>query len=167
MYYGPWANWHHSGTIVKTKKSKEKKKKTKKKREKKRKGLLLNNINIPFLTKSSSLSPNLTFLRLNNVFQEQLHPHSTFGLTRVFLALQIIFLFFLKPPSINMKQRKVFLTLEIIYLCIYLFIYLFIYCFLSLTYKHETETMKVSTYQGKDIVFRFIIEYSSLRDFGP
>jgi hypothetical protein len=22
-------------------------------------------------------------------------------------------------------------------------------------------------YQGKDIVFRFIIEYSSLRDFGP
>jgi hypothetical protein len=23
------------------------------------------------------------------------------------------------------------------------------------------------TYQGKDIVFRFIIEYSSFRDFGP
>jgi hypothetical protein len=23
------------------------------------------------------------------------------------------------------------------------------------------------TYEGKDIVFRFIIEYSSLRDFGP
>jgi hypothetical protein len=23
------------------------------------------------------------------------------------------------------------------------------------------------TYQGKDIVFRFIIKYSSLRDFGP
>ncbi len=23
------------------------------------------------------------------------------------------------------------------------------------------------SYQGKDIVFRFIIEYSSLRDFGP
>jgi hypothetical protein len=23
------------------------------------------------------------------------------------------------------------------------------------------------TYQGEDIVFRFIIEYSSLRDFGP
>jgi hypothetical protein len=22
-------------------------------------------------------------------------------------------------------------------------------------------------YQGKDIVFRFIVEYSSLRDFGP
>jgi len=22
-------------------------------------------------------------------------------------------------------------------------------------------------YQGKDIVFRFIIEYNSLRDFGP
>jgi hypothetical protein len=22
-------------------------------------------------------------------------------------------------------------------------------------------------YQGKDIVFRFIIEYSSLKDFGP
>jgi hypothetical protein len=22
-------------------------------------------------------------------------------------------------------------------------------------------------YQGKDIVFRFIMEYSSLRDFGP
>jgi hypothetical protein len=22
-------------------------------------------------------------------------------------------------------------------------------------------------YQGKDIVFRFVIEYSSLRDFGP
>jgi hypothetical protein len=23
------------------------------------------------------------------------------------------------------------------------------------------------TYQGEDVVFRFIIEYSSLRDFGP
>jgi len=34
VLYGPWANWHHSGTIVKTKKSKEKKKKEKK--EKKR-----------------------------------------------------------------------------------------------------------------------------------
>ncbi len=60
-----------------------------------------------------------------------------------------------------MKQKKEFLTLKIIYV----FTYLFIYCFLSLTHKHETETMKVSTYQGKDIVFRFTIEYSSLRDF--
>jgi hypothetical protein len=25
----------------------------------------------------------------------------------------------------------------------------------------------IDMYQGKDIVFRFIIEYSSLRDFGP
>ncbi len=25
----------------------------------------------------------------------------------------------------------------------------------------------IFTYQGKDIVFKFIIEYSSLRDFGP
>jgi hypothetical protein len=31
-----------------------------------------------------------------------------------------------------------------------------IYLFIGLAY-----------YQGKDIVFRFIIEYSSLRDFGP
>jgi hypothetical protein len=39
-----------------------------------------------------------------------------------------------------------------------------------------TQTMKQGSlicfivglaYQGKDIVFRFIIEYSSLRDFGP
>jgi hypothetical protein len=27
--------------------------------------------------------------------------------------------------------------------------------------------LKGFAYQGKDIVFRFIIEYSSLRDFGP
>jgi hypothetical protein len=28
-------------------------------------------------------------------------------------------------------------------------------------------TFVVFAYQGKDIVFRFIIDYSSLRDFGP
>jgi hypothetical protein len=27
--------------------------------------------------------------------------------------------------------------------------------------------LALPTYQGKDIVFRFILEYSSLRDFGP
>jgi hypothetical protein len=27
--------------------------------------------------------------------------------------------------------------------------------------------LPTKAYQGKDIVFRFIIEYSSLRDFGP
>jgi hypothetical protein len=32
VYYGPWANWHHNGTIVKTKKSKKKEKKKKSKR---------------------------------------------------------------------------------------------------------------------------------------
>jgi hypothetical protein len=80
--------------------------KNQKKRKKKRKvkGLLLNNINIPSLTKSGSLSPNLTFLRLNNVFQEQLHPYSTFGLTRVFLTLKIICLFFLKPHQKNREK---------------------------------------------------------------
>jgi hypothetical protein len=29
------------------------------------------------------------------------------------------------------------------------------------------QTTFFSRYQGKDIVFRFIIEYSSLMDFGP
>jgi hypothetical protein len=65
-------------------------KKIKKKKKKERKGLLLNNINLPSLTKSGSLSPNLTFLRLTNVFQEQLHPYSTFGLTRVVLVLKTL-----------------------------------------------------------------------------
>jgi hypothetical protein len=65
-------------------------------------------------------------------------------LQEYFLHLKIICLFFLKPhQTINMKQRKVFLTLKIIYV----FTYLFISCFSSLTHKHETETMKVSTYQ--------------------
>jgi hypothetical protein len=59
-------------------------------RKRERKGLLLKNINIPFFAKSGSLSPNLTFLRLTNVFQEQLHPYSTFGLTRVFLVLKTL-----------------------------------------------------------------------------
>jgi hypothetical protein len=38
VLYGPWANWHHSGTIVKTKKSKKKNKKKKKKEKRKEKG---------------------------------------------------------------------------------------------------------------------------------
>jgi hypothetical protein len=32
---------------------------------------------------------------------------------------------------------------------------------------HATLAFIGIAYQGKDIVFRFIIEYSSLRDFGP
>jgi hypothetical protein len=35
MYYGPWANWHHDGTVVKTIKSIKKKKKKKKERREK------------------------------------------------------------------------------------------------------------------------------------
>jgi hypothetical protein len=31
----------------------------------------------------------------------------------------------------------------------------------------QTQFVGLACYQGKDIVFRFIIEYSSLRDFGP
>ncbi len=31
----------------------------------------------------------------------------------------------------------------------------------------ETSFLALLTKQGKDIVFRFIIEYSSLMDFGP
>jgi len=31
----------------------------------------------------------------------------------------------------------------------------------------SNKSFLVSAYQGKDIVFRFIIEYNSLRDFGP
>ncbi len=31
----------------------------------------------------------------------------------------------------------------------------------------STSLLAFAYYQGKDIVFRFIIEYSSLRDFGP
>jgi hypothetical protein len=31
----------------------------------------------------------------------------------------------------------------------------------------EKKALLAFAYQGKDIVFRFIIEYSSLRDFGP
>jgi hypothetical protein len=33
--------------------------------------------------------------------------------------------------------------------------------------KHFCPNLLFVAYQGKDIVFRFIIEYSSLRDFGP
>jgi hypothetical protein len=33
--------------------------------------------------------------------------------------------------------------------------------------KKNTGSFVGLAYQGKDIVFRFIIEYSSLRDFGP
>jgi hypothetical protein len=42
--------------------------------------------------------------------------------------------------------------------------------------RHEVQTIKEGSlfvwfpglaYQDKDIVFRFIIEYNSLRDFGP
>jgi hypothetical protein len=32
---------------------------------------------------------------------------------------------------------------------------------------HRSHPFVGLAYQGKDIVFRFIIEYSSLRDFGP
>jgi hypothetical protein len=32
---------------------------------------------------------------------------------------------------------------------------------------YEINCLLAFAYQGKDIVFRFIIEYSSLRDFGP
>ncbi len=60
--------------------------------------------------------------------------------------------------------------------------FLFWMCFLSylseLTtqcvmaiYKQDSNTLLVHfvglAYEGNDIVFRFIIEYSSLRDFGP
>jgi hypothetical protein len=37
----------------------------------------------------------------------------------------------------------------------------------SRTCKHNNFVVGLAYYQGKDIVFRFIIEYSSLRDFGP
>ncbi len=33
--------------------------------------------------------------------------------------------------------------------------------------KPNKQTTFFSRYQGKDILFRFILEYSSLRDFGP
>jgi len=33
--------------------------------------------------------------------------------------------------------------------------------------KYMEKVIFCLAYQGKDIVFRFIIEYSSLRDFGP
>jgi hypothetical protein len=38
---------------------------------------------------------------------------------------------------------------------------------LCLIFVHESCFVGLAYYQGKDIVFRFIIEYSSLRDFGP
>ncbi len=34
-------------------------------------------------------------------------------------------------------------------------------------YKLKTQGFVGLAYQGKDIVFRFIIEYSSLKGFGP
>jgi len=34
-------------------------------------------------------------------------------------------------------------------------------------YKLKTQGFVGLAYQGKDIVFRFIIEYTSLRGFGP
>jgi hypothetical protein len=33
--------------------------------------------------------------------------------------------------------------------------------------RRDSQSTKQFAYQGKDIVFRFIIEYSSLRDFDP
>jgi hypothetical protein len=39
-------------------------------------------------------------------------------------------------------------------------------CVMSLAHVN-THGFLAFAYQGKDIVFRFIIEYSSLRDFGP
>jgi hypothetical protein len=101
-------------------------KKIKKKKE--RKELLLNNINLPSLTKSGSLSPNLTFLRLNNVFQEQFHPYSTFGLTRVFLTLKDYLFILSQAPPNNKHETEKSVSYTQDYLCI-----LCIYCFSSLS----------------------------------
>ncbi len=35
-----------------------------------------------------------------------------------------------------------------------------------ITYTHNTGLLGLA-YQGKDIAYRFVIEHSSLRDFGP
>jgi hypothetical protein len=47
----------------------------------------------------------------------------------------------------------------------------FILDLLHMVLRHYSWTTLLSfvvlPYQGKDIVFRFIIEYSSFRDFGP
>jgi hypothetical protein len=40
-------------------------------------------------------------------------------------------------------------------------------CRLTRIYLIRVSHFIVLDYQGKDILFRFIIEYSSLRDFGP
>jgi len=98
-------------------------KKIKKKKKRERKGLLLNNINLPSLTKSGSLSPNLTFLQLNNVFQEELHPYSTFGLTRVFLTLKDYLFILSQAPPNNKHETEKSVSYTQDYLCIYLFIY--------------------------------------------
>jgi hypothetical protein len=53
--------------------------------------------------------------------------------------------------------------------------YIMWWCSLTRNYSHlllQKEALLILlfisfAYQGKDIVFRFIIEYSSLRDFGP
>jgi hypothetical protein len=50
------------------------------------------------------------------------------------------------------------------------FIHLFLWVFSNTRYDNSVwagvEFVGLA-YQGKDIVFRFIIEYGSLRDFGP
>jgi hypothetical protein len=38
---------------------------------------------------------------------------------------------------------------------------------MQLSISHCSTSFVGLAYQGKDIMFRFIIEYSSLRDFGP
>jgi len=75
------------------------------------------------LTKSGSLSPNLTFLQLNNVFQEELHPYSTFGLTRVFLTLKDYLFILSQAPPNNKHETEKSVSYTQDYLCIYLFIY--------------------------------------------
>jgi hypothetical protein len=55
----------------------------------------------------------------------------------------------------------------------YLFIYLFIIgadiwlCGNQISKLPNTGFIGLGYHQGKDIVLRFILEYSSLRDFGP
>jgi hypothetical protein len=44
--------------------------------------------------------------------------------------------------------------------------YIFLYCYSFQMYQ-QVDFFIALGYQGKDIVFRFTIEYSSLRDFGP
>ncbi len=41
------------------------------------------------------------------------------------------------------------------------------WCLNLVEFQNSSDFVVGLAYQGKDIVFRFIIEYSSLRDFGP